>query len=105
MPTLTAPIDEWICANCEYSLFYGDDAGFRRSIRNRKKILSRRRRARERAAAAASGIAPVSPEKNIPMEQSELETTSAPDSSPISDQVGVRTDRQISGADASDTLK
>lgn len=52
---LTQPEDEWICPMCEYSLFYGDDAAFRRAIRSRKKILVRRRRARERAAAAASG--------------------------------------------------
>jgi hypothetical protein len=105
MPTLTAPVDEWICANCEYSLFYGDDAGFRKSVRNRKKILSRRRRARERAAAAASGIGAVALEKNTSMEQPEAEPTSTPDSIIISNQVGLRNDRQISGADASDTLK
>ena len=52
---LTNPGEEWICAFCEYSLFYGEDQGYRRAIRNRKKILRRRRRARERAAAAASG--------------------------------------------------
>lgn len=55
MPQLTNPADEWICAFCEYSLFYGDEQGYRKAIRNRKKILKRRRRARERAAAAASG--------------------------------------------------
>ncbi|GJJ11448.1 hypothetical protein Clacol_005681 [Clathrus columnatus] len=52
---LTLPEDEWICPLCEYYLFYGDDAAFRRAIKWRKKILNRRRRARERAAAAASG--------------------------------------------------
>ncbi|KAH8832854.1 hypothetical protein DL96DRAFT_686541 [Flagelloscypha sp. PMI_526] len=52
---LNNPMDEWICAYCEYELFYGDDADYRRAIRNRKKILRRRRRARERASAAASG--------------------------------------------------
>ncbi|KAJ7173465.1 hypothetical protein C8R46DRAFT_1255648 [Mycena filopes] len=46
---------EWICAFCEYDLFYGDDARHRRAVRSRKKILRRRRRARERAARAASG--------------------------------------------------
>ena len=102
---LTAPIDEWICANCEYSLFYGDDAGFRRGVRNRKKILSRRRRARERAAAAASGIAPAIPEKHTHIEQPDMETSSTADSGTIPSQTGVRYDRQISGADASDTLK
>ncbi|KAJ7846274.1 hypothetical protein B0H13DRAFT_2408432 [Mycena leptocephala] len=54
-PVLTNPADEWICAFCEYELFYGDDAQHRRAVRSRKKILRRRRRARERAAAAASG--------------------------------------------------
>ena len=52
---LTNPAEEWVCAFCEYSLFYGDEVGYRRSVRNRKKILKRRRRAKERAAAAASG--------------------------------------------------
>jgi hypothetical protein len=52
---LLQPEDEWICALCEYNLFYGEDPAFRRAIRSRKKILVRRRRARERAAAAASG--------------------------------------------------
>ncbi|KAF8074627.1 hypothetical protein FPV67DRAFT_1777459 [Lyophyllum atratum] len=54
--TLTNPGEEWICAFCEYALFYGEEeGGYRRGVRNRKKILRRRRRARERAAAAASG--------------------------------------------------
>ena len=52
---LNQPEDEWICALCEYNLFYGEEAAFRRAVRSRKKILVRRRRARERAAAAASG--------------------------------------------------
>ena len=52
---LTNPAEEWICAFCEYSLFYGDEQEYRKAIRSRKKILRRRRRARERAAAAASG--------------------------------------------------
>ncbi|KAF8813005.1 hypothetical protein BYT27DRAFT_7085525 [Phlegmacium glaucopus] len=55
---LTHPSEEWICAFCEYDLFYGEDAGYRRAVRSRKKILKRRRRARERAAAAASGVTP-----------------------------------------------
>ncbi|KAF8524167.1 hypothetical protein JB92DRAFT_3253786 [Gautieria morchelliformis] len=54
--TATGPAEEeWICALCEYNLFYGADAAFRRAVRSRKKILVRRRRARERAAAAARG--------------------------------------------------
>ncbi|KAF8159853.1 hypothetical protein B0H34DRAFT_655742 [Crassisporium funariophilum] len=52
---LTHPTEEWICAFCEYDLFYGEDPAYRRAVRSRKKILKRRRRARERAAAAASG--------------------------------------------------
>lgn len=53
--TLTNPADEWICPFCEYKLFYGEEPGYTKSVRNRKKILKRRRRAQERAAAAASG--------------------------------------------------
>ncbi|TFY69431.1 hypothetical protein EVJ58_g445 [Rhodofomes roseus] len=65
--TLTNPADEWICPFCEYSLFYGDELGYQRAIRNRKKILRRRRRARERAAAAASGTsAAKASEKDAP---------------------------------------
>ena len=52
---LRHPSEEWICAFCEYDLFYGDEGGYRRAVKSRKKILKRRRRARERAAAAASG--------------------------------------------------
>ncbi|KAK0189253.1 hypothetical protein F5146DRAFT_1058655 [Armillaria mellea] len=47
--------NEWICAYCEYELFYGDEEGYRRAIRRRKKILRRRRRARERAAKGVAG--------------------------------------------------
>ncbi|CCM02582.1 uncharacterized protein FIBRA_04685 [Fibroporia radiculosa] len=66
---LANPADEWICPFCEYSLFYGDDAGLERAVRNRKKILRRRRRARERAAAAASGSATLkTSEKDVPAE-------------------------------------
>ncbi|KDQ06859.1 hypothetical protein BOTBODRAFT_60379 [Botryobasidium botryosum FD-172 SS1] len=57
----TNPMDEWVCAFCEFDLFYGDEAGFRRALRNRKKILRRRRRARERAALAASRFNSVAP--------------------------------------------
>ncbi|KAJ1306626.1 hypothetical protein OPQ81_007622 [Rhizoctonia solani] len=56
-PSLIGPETEWICPFCEYSLFYGDDAGMQRAVRNRRRILTRRRNARERAAAAASGTA------------------------------------------------
>lgn len=49
------PAEEWICAFCEYDLYYGDEVAYRKAVRSRKKILKRRRRAAERAAAAASG--------------------------------------------------
>ncbi|KAG8933903.1 hypothetical protein FRC02_010934 [Tulasnella sp. 418] len=49
------PADEWICGFCEYNLFYGEDAAFRKAVKNRRKILIRRRRAKERAARAAAG--------------------------------------------------
>ena len=52
---LMHPSEEWICAFCDYELFYGEDPVYRRAVRSRKKILKRRRRARERAAAAAAG--------------------------------------------------
>ncbi|KAK1224155.1 hypothetical protein PQX77_012959 [Marasmius sp. AFHP31] len=54
---LTQPGEEWICAFCEYELFYGDDADFRKAVRKRKAILKRRKRAREKAADKASGEA------------------------------------------------
>ena len=44
------PEDEWICAFCEYDLFYGGQAGYNRAVKARKKVLKRRRRAKERAA-------------------------------------------------------
>lgn len=53
--SLTNPEEEWICPSCEYNLFYGDELGYRRALRQRKKILARRRRALERAAATAAG--------------------------------------------------
>jgi hypothetical protein len=52
---LMHPSEEWICAFCDYELFYGEDPVYRRAVRSRKKILKRRRRARERAATAAAG--------------------------------------------------
>jgi hypothetical protein len=99
-PPLANPLDEWICASCEYSLFYGDEAGFRRSVRNRKKILSRRRRARERAATAAGGLAPLIPEKNAPSEADGI-VNSVPTNPPY--QTGVKKEKPLTSAD--DTLK
>ncbi|PPQ72447.1 hypothetical protein CVT26_003776 [Gymnopilus dilepis] len=63
---LTYPGEEWICPFCEYDLFYGGDAEYRRAVRNRKKILKRRRRARERAARAASGVKTTAPAATAP---------------------------------------
>ncbi|EUC59115.1 hypothetical protein RSOL_296870 [Rhizoctonia solani AG-3 Rhs1AP] len=53
--SLIRPETEWICPFCEYGLFYSDEAAMQRAVRNRRRILVRRRNARERAAAAASG--------------------------------------------------
>ncbi|KAF8328362.1 uncharacterized protein EI90DRAFT_3064967, partial [Cantharellus anzutake] len=60
VPISKAPIvkasDEWICLFCEYDLFYGWEASFRDAVKNRKKILRRRRRAREKAAMITTGF-------------------------------------------------
>lgn len=61
------PVDEWICPRCEYSLFYGDGADYRRAIRDRKQILRRRKRAQERASGLGgtkSAAKPVSDEED-----------------------------------------
>lgn len=50
--------NEWICAYCEYELFYGGDEEYRRAVRRRKKILKRRQRARERAARGVAAKEP-----------------------------------------------
>lgn len=61
------PNDEWICAFCEYDLFYSEEQSiYKRAVRKRKKILKRRQRARERAAAAAAGKGPAGPRKQDP---------------------------------------
>ena len=103
--TLTQPLDEWICASCEYNLFYGEELAFGRAVKNRKKILSRRRRARERAAAAAAGgaVAPALPpskddypdvdEAEVPRKRTNGQTQSS------------KRERQYAGADATDTLR
>ncbi|EEB94887.1 hypothetical protein MPER_06228, partial [Moniliophthora perniciosa FA553] len=46
---------EWICAFCEYELFYGEEADLKRAVRKRKAILRRRKRARERARGVTNG--------------------------------------------------
>ena len=48
------PAEEWICPNCEHSLFYSDGPEYKRAVRSRKQILRRRRRAQERAAGGLS---------------------------------------------------
>ncbi|KAJ7777163.1 hypothetical protein B0H16DRAFT_1360860 [Mycena metata] len=68
-PVLTHPAEEWICAFCEYDLFYGDDSRHRRAVRSRKKILRRRRRARERAARAAGGNSAFKGKEEKPKEE------------------------------------
>jgi hypothetical protein len=71
-PSLVRPETEWICPFCEYSLFYSDDAAMHRAVKNRRRILARRRDARERAAAAASGaIAPRSQDVTDDVAESE----------------------------------
>lgn len=99
---LTNPLDEWICPSCEYNLFYGDESGFKRAIKNRKKILSRRRRARERAAAAASGIPSTIPEKSAHTDH--LENDNILSTIPANpSQTGTKKDRQLAPGD--DILK
>ncbi|KIJ65197.1 hypothetical protein HYDPIDRAFT_131567 [Hydnomerulius pinastri MD-312] len=61
------PTDEWICPRCEYSLFYGDEPEYRRTVRSRKQILRRRRRAQERAAGGLN--APKNPAKPMSDEE------------------------------------
>ncbi|KAH9058163.1 hypothetical protein EDB87DRAFT_956007 [Lactarius vividus] len=46
-PSQLANAAEWICPTCEYRLFYGDERGYRMGVRNRKKVLKRRRQPRE----------------------------------------------------------
>ncbi|KAJ8457183.1 hypothetical protein ONZ45_g18417 [Pleurotus djamor] len=68
-PLPSNPVDEWICAFCEYKLFFGEEHEYRLAIKNRKKVLKRRMRARERAAAAASGKAkPKGADETTPVE-------------------------------------
>lgn len=55
MASYFAGQDEWICAFCEYELFFGEPPLLARCMRRRKSVLRVRRRARERAAKAANG--------------------------------------------------
>ncbi|KAL0574131.1 hypothetical protein V5O48_007820 [Marasmius crinis-equi] len=66
---LNNPGEDWICAFCEYELFYGDDAQFRKAVKKRKAILKRKKRAREKAADKASGEA----SRRVRERQKELE--------------------------------
>lgn len=49
--------DEWLCAFCEYDLFFGPDPA--KSARRRKRVLKVRKKARERASKATGGAGPV----------------------------------------------
>ncbi|EGN95117.1 hypothetical protein SERLA73DRAFT_187432 [Serpula lacrymans var. lacrymans S7.3] len=85
------PADEWICPFCEYKLFYGDGPEYRRSIRTRKQILRRRRRAQERA---AGGLSAPKPTERATLEQEEYDAGFAPSptdfSSSLSNKAGVK---------------
>lgn len=50
-----AGADEWLCARCDYEIFYGEESSLARMIKQRKKVLKVRRKAKERAAKAANG--------------------------------------------------
>jgi hypothetical protein len=102
--TLTQPLDEWICASCEYNLFYGDEIAFRRAVKNRKKILSRRRRARERAAAAASGSAAQAPPPTKD-DYPDVDEVEVPKKRANGQTQNSKRERQYAGADATDTLR
>lgn len=102
--TLTQPLDEWICASCEYNLFYGEEVAFRRAVKNRKKILSRRRRARERAAAAGGGsVAPVPPPSKD--DHPDVDEAEFPRKRANGQPQSSKRERQYTGADATDTLR
>jgi hypothetical protein len=92
-PNMACAPDEWMCTFCEYDLFYGSDASFRRAVRSRKKILRRRRRARERAARAASGVAPVGPSSQT----DEVETEEEEDYDDEGDTARVAPERSVRG--------
>ncbi|KAH7924299.1 hypothetical protein BV22DRAFT_1196032 [Leucogyrophana mollusca] len=85
---IISPADEWICPRCEYSLFYGESAEYRRAVRSRKQILRRRRRAQERAAGGLS--APKIPPK-APSEDEDYDDDFEPSPAPspvVSKQAG-----------------
>lgn len=51
--------EEWLCAFCEYEIFFGEESSLAKMIKQRKKVLKVRRRAKERAAKATNGEAVV----------------------------------------------
>ncbi|KAH8919564.1 hypothetical protein BT69DRAFT_1284728 [Atractiella rhizophila] len=55
LPSYFAGVDEWLCAFCEYKIFFGEDTALASCIKKRKKVLRIRKRAQERAAKAANG--------------------------------------------------
>lgn len=55
--------DEWLCAFCEYDLFYGDPASATKAIRRRKQVLKVRSKARRRAAGTSAPAPLVAPEE------------------------------------------
>jgi hypothetical protein len=47
--------DEYLCAFCEYELFFGEESLFAKCIRRRKRVLKVRKRAQERARKGVGG--------------------------------------------------
>lgn len=56
--------DEWLCAFCDYDLFFGPDP--KKAIKKRKDVLKVRKKARDRASKAAGGAAPAAPAPATP---------------------------------------
>lgn len=54
--------DEWMCIFCEYEMFYGEPPLMLRACKNRKKLVTTRKRAQARAHKAAAGGRPGSPQ-------------------------------------------
>ncbi|ORY80214.1 hypothetical protein BCR35DRAFT_304389 [Leucosporidium creatinivorum] len=70
--------DEWLCAFCDYDLFFGPDP--RKAIKKRKDVLKVRRKARERASKAAGGGTAAAPPPSTEVEDTagEVQATEAP---------------------------
>lgn len=93
-------LDEWICPQCEYKLFYGPDSSAKRAVKDRKTILKKRRRARERVGRPLQPAPP--PPRNNP-DYPDLDDRRTQGQAIIGGDV--KHDRQYGGADASDTYK